>query len=100
MGIFKMKVVVFVLNRYLDSFLPIVYDHRDRALAWRGPAGTYVWLSPHTLLIRLNLRPAMGEINRGGLPDLDPKSRSGFFFGPDASRFLGSGSLNLLEGSG
>ena len=42
----------------------------------------------------------MGEINRGGLPDLDPKSRSGFFFGPDASRFLGSGSLNLLEGSG
>ena len=44
--------------------------------------------------------PTMGEINRGGLPDLDPKSRSGFFFGPDASRFLGSGSLNLLEGSG
>ena len=52
MGIFKMKVVVFVLNRYLDSFLPIVYDHRDRALAWRGPAGTYVWLCQHNLVIK------------------------------------------------
>ena len=32
-GVYKMKVVVSVLNRY---FLPIVHDHRDRALAWRG----------------------------------------------------------------
>ena len=28
----------------------------------------------------------MGEINRGGLPDLDRKSRSGFFFHPDLDR--------------
>ena len=32
--VYKMKVVVSVLNRY---FLSIGHDHRDRALAWRGP---------------------------------------------------------------
>ena len=33
-----------------------------------------------------NLVAGMGEINRGGLPDLDRKSRSGFFFHPDLDR--------------
>ena len=42
----------------------------------------------------------MGEINQGGLLDLDPKSRSGFSNLPEALRLLGSGSLDLLDWSG
>ena len=42
----------------------------------------------------------MGEINRGGLPDLDRKSRSGFFFHPDASRLSRSGTPDLPDWSG
>ena len=44
--------------------------------------------------------PGMGGINRGGLPDLDRKSRSGFFFHPDLDFASRSGSPNLLEKSG
>ena len=36
-------------------------------------------------------QPDMGEINRGGLPDLDRKSRSGFFFRPDLDQKSRSG---------
>ena len=39
----------------------------------------------------------MGGENRGGLPDLDRKSRSGFFFHPDLDFASRSGSPNLLE---
>ena len=42
----------------------------------------------------------MGEINRGGLPDLDRKSRSGFFFHPDASRLSRLGTPDLPDWSG
>ena len=46
-----------------------------------------------------SLTATMGEINRGGHLDLDPKSRSGFFSLPDTSRLLGSRSPELLEKS-
>ena len=42
----------------------------------------------------------MGEISRGGLPDLNPKLRLWFWNLPDASRLSGSGSLDLLDWSG
>ena len=37
------------------GILPIVQDHRDRALAWGGSAGPWkanVWLSQHTFGIK------------------------------------------------
>ena len=42
-GVYKMKVVVSVLNGY---FLSIGHDHKDRVLACRAPEGN-VWLSQH-----------------------------------------------------
>ena len=48
------------------------------------------------------LEPTMGEEDWGGLPDLDPKSRLGFFNLPDLSRHFGisrDGHPDLLKSS-
>ena len=46
---------------------------------------TLVGLLDNFAYIGDQLEAGMGEINRGGLPDLDQKSRSGFFFRPEKS---------------
>ena len=43
------------------------------------------------------LLSTMGEEDRGGLPNLDRKSRSGFFFHPDLDFASRSGSPDLLK---
>ena len=47
-----------------------------------------------------SLSSGMSEINRGGLPDLDAKSRSRRKKNPDLDFWSRSGSPNLLEKSG
>ena len=48
-------------------------------------------------LERIYWSPTMGEEDWGGLPDLDQKSRSGFFFCPDLDFASRSGSPDLLK---
>ena len=46
------------LSRGVYKIKVVVHNHRDRALAWRGPQGPGRPMSgypPHTLLIKLNL---------------------------------------------
>ena len=73
--------------------------------SYSGPGGRLHCMSSRALACHgqvdcTHYQAGMGGINRGGLPDLDRKSRSGFFFHPDATRLSRSGTPDLPDWSG